>query len=89
MRQTNRQTSTTSSSAQPYTIAGPDIVIDDLVEHPSMGYGGSMATAEIAYTSKHSPEVSRSHPSQSTSAHRRRNQDEVIDPRKQWSRSGY
>lgn len=86
MRQTNRQTSNTSSSAQPYSMAGPDLVIDDLVEHSSMGYGGSMRTAEI-FTSKHSPEVARSHPSQSTSSHRRRNQEEAVDPRK-WSR-GY
>ena len=83
MRQTNRQTSTTSSSTHPYTIAGQDNVIDDLVEHPSLGYGGSMSTAEIPYTSKHSPETSRSHPSQSASSHRRRNQEEI-----KWSRAG-
>jgi len=57
-------------------MAGPESVMDDLVEHVSMNYGGSMPTDNM-----------RSHISHPTSSHRRRGQEEAADPRK-WSR-GY
>jgi hypothetical protein len=88
MRQTNRQSSSVGSGAQSFTVAGQDSLIDDLIEHTSMGYGGSMPVTESPYTSRHPPDASRPHASQSASSHRRRSQEEAIDPRK-WTRSGY
>lgn len=81
MRQTNRQSSTVGSSAQPFTMGGQDI-LDDL-DHVQMGYSGSMAVGEAQYSSRHSPDTSRSHTSQSS--HRRvRHNEEPTEHRKQW-----
>ena len=67
-------------------MANQDNVMDDLVEHSSMTYGGPMVSNEMAYAQKHSPDASRSH----HSASRRRNQEEAVDPRNlKWSSRGY
>ncbi|RDB25181.1 Homeobox protein YOX1 [Hypsizygus marmoreus] len=81
MRQTNRQSSTVSSSSQPFTLVGQDM-LDDL-EPAQMGYGGSMPMADAPYPSRHSPDASRSHSSQQVSSHRRiRHPEEAVEHRK-------
>ncbi|KAG6845308.1 hypothetical protein H0H87_011158 [Tephrocybe sp. NHM501043] len=78
MRQTNRQSSATGSSSQPFSMTGQD-PLDEL--EPSVSYG-NMATTEGQY-SRHSPDLSRSsHASQSTSQRRVRHNEEPEHHRK-------
>lgn len=89
MRQTNRQSSTVSSAHQPFTMANHgEPLLDDL--SPS-GYGGtSIPMPETPYLTSSSQQetiTSRSHPSHSSSSHRRiRAQEEVPTDLRKWSR---
>ncbi|KAG6866733.1 hypothetical protein C0991_011392 [Blastosporella zonata] len=73
MRQTNRQSSTmVSSSSQPFSMGGQD----PLEELDPLGYG-NVTAAESQYSSRHSPDISRSaHTSQSPSQRRTRHNEE-------------
>ncbi|KAF5380440.1 hypothetical protein D9615_004609 [Tricholomella constricta] len=79
MRQTNRQSSTVGSSSQPFAMAGQDLLED--LEPVPMGYPGSIAIAEAQYQSRHSPDTSRSHTSQSSSHRRIRHNEESVEHR--------
>ncbi|KIK09882.1 hypothetical protein K443DRAFT_82097 [Laccaria amethystina LaAM-08-1] len=86
MRQTNRQSSTVSSAHQSFTMANHgEPLLDDLT--PS-GYGGtSIPILETQYSSQQETITSRSHPSHSSSSHRRiRTQEEVPTDLRKWSR---
>ncbi|KAG6920276.1 hypothetical protein DXG01_005045 [Tephrocybe rancida] len=77
MRQTNRQSSTMGSSSQPFSGQDP---LEDLEPSP-MGYG-NLAAADAQYSSRHSPDMSRSSHVSQSSSHRRGRHEEAPEHRK-------